>query len=303
MIKSDINLEVLKSYIPQLLKVDLYKNRKFECCPYCRSVHFIKHGFFNGIQRYKCKDCKKTFSKTTDSLWYYSKKESNIWVAFIELFLQKRTLRDCADELNISLVTAFYWRHKIMNLLNCTHISGINPEKLKGDVFISAAIFQETEYNSVINFNMDYFFQEKRIILVAARGEDDSMVVVPIGRNFLLYKEFADKIYNRIDKKSYIVASWNKHLVGWAKRHNKKYRNKSRRSDCDEPRITRFYNNAKEWFSPFKGIGTKYLESYLSYFILFNLDKCLQSFEFTYSLVKEFNFIKTEKIKLIQLTI
>lgn len=185
-----MNLEELKSYIPQLLKIDLYKNRQFECCPCCGSVLFIKYGFFNGIQRYKCKDCNKTFSKTTDSLWYYSKKASNLWVAFIELFLQKRTLRNCAKELKISTVTAFYWRHKIMNLLNCTHMRGINPEKLKGDVFISSAAFQETNCNGVINFNADYYFHEKRIFLGVAKGEDDSMVVIPIGRNCFRHIDF-----------------------------------------------------------------------------------------------------------------
>lgn len=295
-----MNLEALKAYMPRLLKIDLYKNRHFECCPHCGSVHFIKHGFYSGIQRYRCKDCHKTFSKTTESLWYYSKKSSNLWVNFIGLFLQKKTLRQCADELNISLGTSFYWRHKVMNLLKVTHMSGINPLNLKGDVFISAAVFQETEYNSVINFNMDYYFQEKRIILVAAKGEDDSMVVVPIGRRFLLYKDFAEKIYNRIDRKSYIVAYRNKHLLGWAKKHNRRYRNKFR-SNSDEWRITKFYNNAKEWFSSFKGIRTKYLESYISYFILFNLDRCFKSLEFTYSLVEKINFIKTKDIKLIQL--
>lgn len=71
----------------------------------------------------------------------------------------------------------------------------------------------------------------------------------------------------------------------------------------DEPRITWFQNNAREWFSPFKGIGTKYLESYISYFILFNLDKSFKSFEFTYSLIEEFNFIRTEEIKQLKLCI
>lgn len=303
LIISDINLEDLKAFIPHLLKRDLYKNRKIECCPCCGSVHFIKHGFFDGIQRYRCKDCKKTFSKTTNSLWYYSKKKSNLWIAFIELFLQRRTLRECSEELKMSLVTVFYWRHKVMNLLNCTHMSGINPDKLKGEVFITSAAFQETNYISVINFTLDYYWKEKRIFIGAAKGVDDSMLILPIGRNYFRHYEFIEKIYNKIDKKSYIVAAKNRNLAMLAERHNKKYRNKSIKSFADEARIARFENNAKEWFSIFKGIRTKYLEGYISYFILFNLDKCFKSLEFTYSLVEKFNFIRSEDIKFSKLSI
>ncbi|MDO5517697.1 MAG: hypothetical protein Q4F66_09070 [Clostridium sp.] len=61
MIIEDKELSQLNKYLPNLLKMDLYKNRNFECCPHCGSIHFIRNGYYNGIQRYKCHNCKKTF--------------------------------------------------------------------------------------------------------------------------------------------------------------------------------------------------------------------------------------------------
>ncbi|HCW52290.1 MAG TPA: transposase, partial [Clostridium sp.] len=103
MIENDINYKNLEELMPKLLKADLYKDQKFECCLHCHNTHFIKHGKYKGIQRYMCSKCGRTFSSTTNSLWYYSKKDSNIWVKYIELFLQRKTLRKCAAELKINL--------------------------------------------------------------------------------------------------------------------------------------------------------------------------------------------------------
>ena len=41
--------------------------------------------------------------------------------------------------------------------------------------------------------------------------------------------------------------------------------------------------NIMKWFSPFKGIATKYLEKYLSFFILFNLYKPNQKVNNSYN--------------------
>ena len=39
-------------------------------CPHCSSVKFIKNGTKNGRQRYKCKDCARTFGDTIGIMVY-----------------------------------------------------------------------------------------------------------------------------------------------------------------------------------------------------------------------------------------
>ena len=76
MILEDINLKKLEGHINSLLKKDIYKNKNIECCPICGGNKYIKHGSYKEIQRYKCKECGKTFSNATNSLWSYSKEKS-----------------------------------------------------------------------------------------------------------------------------------------------------------------------------------------------------------------------------------
>jgi len=99
LIQEDLYLKQLKVYINSLLKKDIYKSRNIYCCPICGSIKYIKYGSYDEIQRYKCKECKKTFSKTTNSLWSYSKKTPDKWIEFIELMMEKKSLRFCAEKL------------------------------------------------------------------------------------------------------------------------------------------------------------------------------------------------------------
>ncbi|MDO5516236.1 MAG: hypothetical protein Q4F66_01700 [Clostridium sp.] len=189
-----------------------------------------------------------------------------------------------------------------MNLLRVTHVEGVNPEKLRGDIFVKSLFFQETSYNTVINFKEDFYFQEKRIFVAAARGDDDSMLILPIGRNHFRTFEFEDRFRDRIEENSYMIACRDRFVEGVAKRRNKRksLRNKMR---VDEPKISTIQKSIEQWFKSFHGIATKYLESYIPYFILFNLDKCFKSLDTTYLLIKEFNFIRTDKIKEINLSV
>lgn len=89
MIKEDVDLKKLELHINKLFKKDIYKNKNIDCCPICRSKEYIKYGSYNEIQRYKCKECRKTFSATTNSLCSYSKKNPKLWIEFIELMIEK----------------------------------------------------------------------------------------------------------------------------------------------------------------------------------------------------------------------
>ena len=84
----------------------------------------IRFGKFKGRQRYRCKnlDCKKTFSDFTRSPLYRSCYPHK-WVPYAECMLKGMCLRATANEVGITLPTAFYWRHKILKALQKLHFS------------------------------------------------------------------------------------------------------------------------------------------------------------------------------------
>jgi transposase-like protein len=291
LIRKKVKLKKLKFHINDFIKNNVYKNKQIDCCPICGGNKYIKHGTYKGIQRYKCKECHKTFSKNTNSLWSYSKKDLNVWIKFIELMMKRRSLRFCAKKLNINLATAFYWRHKILNVLKKDSV----PSSLKGYVHMNKTIIKE-------NFKGSRNIASKRrrnIWVVAAKGNDDSMLVIPAFNDFWDWNLFKTKIYTKIEETAYIVPYQDRYIEIQAKKHNK---NLVKEVESDN-RIKYIIVNLRKWLGRFKGVATKYLEGYLSFFILFNLDKKIDYIDIISYVCLKNSFIKTQEIKMQQLKI
>ena len=117
--------------------IELENEIEIKECPYCKSNHFIKYGlsvrnrngknfcictsvnfkhFKFAFRFWPCKNhnCLRTFSNRTESPWRYSKKGMEHWHKYMRLMDLNSNLRQCADKVNISLSTSFYWRHKIL---------------------------------------------------------------------------------------------------------------------------------------------------------------------------------------------
>jgi hypothetical protein len=79
-----------------------------------------------GIQRFKCKSCNKTFNALADSPLYRMKK-SEKWIEYTKLMWEGVSLRKSAKALDITLRTSFRWRHMFIKAP-----ASFNPSELTG---------------------------------------------------------------------------------------------------------------------------------------------------------------------------
>ena len=70
--------------------VEENKIKEGKQCPYCKGEKIIKFGFFNGHQRFRCKNelCKKTFTASINNPFRYSKSLEKITKSILN-FLYK----------------------------------------------------------------------------------------------------------------------------------------------------------------------------------------------------------------------
>lgn len=91
---------------------------KCDCCRRCDSKQIVKYGKDkNGKQRYKCKSCNTIFYEDSFSVVSRTRYDKETWRQYIELLLSRASLQKCASICNISVQTAFTWRHKILSAL------------------------------------------------------------------------------------------------------------------------------------------------------------------------------------------
>lgn len=91
---------------------------KVEKCPFCGSSHIVKNGTRKEINRYICRDCRKSFTYKSSTI-LKGIHELNKWNAFVEDFvtLNITTIKGLTQKLGISTQTAIDWRHKLLSAL------------------------------------------------------------------------------------------------------------------------------------------------------------------------------------------
>ncbi|WP_090011157.1 hypothetical protein [Clostridium sp. DSM 8431] len=268
----------------EFFKILLYERRRklIKECPHCKSTQFIKYGNYKGIQRYKCKCCKRTFSLTTNSVWYYSKKKVDAWTNFIATMMEKVSLRVAARRLKINLATAFFWRHKIMDAI-CKENEVFKLEK---NVHILCNRVMENHKGSrhIEKNNAKYIW------VVTAKAGNDQIISEPISKGLWSYEAFNKIIYSKISEEAVIKGYQNRYVDGVAKWHNKKFKKKEE-LERDES-VEKYRGMYCRWFSSFRGIATKYLKEYLNWFMMFYRERKYYYLGYSREVIKVMKYIK-----------
>lgn len=329
MIKVDYELEEIKEYKEKVIKQDIYKNeniKMYKVCPHCGCSHFIKYGKYKGIQRYQCKNrnCRKTFSNTTRSVWKNLKHKPEKWMQFIELMCEERTLKQCSLILKITVTTAFHWRHKILHAVENYYKPEIFKESVTvTDYYIPKCYKGSRNKNYTENqkkenkINRMFGFVPNDVsILVAAENDEFPNISVKSDVKDL-QETFENDVLSKADKECYVhlynfygdkvekpTIEYNKKLP---KDIQSKFGFKVKNNWIGIPHIKDSFQvsgtmknytaKVSSWMYRFRGIATKYLQHYHSFFSLINSVNTLGGMDIFWQLLKNSNYISVKQFR------
>lgn len=287
-------LEEVSGIILQMLShakgSEITSNSHIETCRKCGGTHITKHGKDrHGKQRYKCASCGCTFTAASYSTISYSHYSEKKWRKYIELLLRGDSLRACSKECNISLPTAFYWRHKILNALQYDQkerkLSGViemddtffgvsykgNHKKSKNFVMPRKALKRGTDNTGWINEKVCVMCAEERngqvygeVLGIGAanvpklsyafdeRILDDSICIADSIQTYKTY--FKEKPVQLIQ----VVSPTNK-------RSKKRFAEK--KSAFHIQNVNNFHQRFRKFMRGYNGVATKYLNHYVNLFV------------------------------------
>jgi transposase-like protein len=90
------------------------ENKPEPPCPHCKAESVTRFGHKGKQQRYRCKNCGKTFVETTNTVMYQSHYGEAVWKQVIRDTVAGVSIDDTATSIGISHSTAFQMRHKIL---------------------------------------------------------------------------------------------------------------------------------------------------------------------------------------------
>src|SRR5512139_1277030 len=95
-------------------------------CPHCAGERIVRNGLADGLQRYKCRTCGKTFNALTGTPLARLRHKGK-WLEQARAMADGLTVHRAAEHLGVAASTAFRWRHRFLALPR-----GIKPAALAG---------------------------------------------------------------------------------------------------------------------------------------------------------------------------
>ena len=85
-------------------------------CPRCQGLDVVRYGKRGPVQRYKCKACRCYFTDLTGSVLHGIRRRDR-WLDFCLCMAEGLSVRDTAERIGICKNTAFAWRHRVIAAL------------------------------------------------------------------------------------------------------------------------------------------------------------------------------------------
>lgn len=269
-------------------------NEGFEC-PHCASEHVVRFGKYNNRQRYRCKCCNKTFTGTTNTVLYRTRKGDE-WITFVDCMFKGYSLRKSAEIVGVTWVTLFYWRHKLLSALK-----QMDFEQFEGIVEVDETYFlysqkgqrciSERKPRKRGGKSKHRGISHEQVCVLVARDRTKATVskVACMGR--VVKSKVDSMIGSKLTSENVLVTdAWRAYMTYAKEKGLEHYRIKSNdgkhviKGLYHIQNVNGLHSRMKQWIDRFKGVSTKYLDNYLAWFLFIDS----RSNESTRHNIKEF---------------
>lgn len=260
------------------------KQKKF--CEKCGGKLHKNGKTKNGIQKYICSSCKKTISETTDTIICHSRLSFEVWGNIIDNLLNGFSLRRIAEENNISLLTSFRIRHKILYALK-SFVESIN---LSGEIQSDEKYFS-INLKGTRPINMPRYSKKRtsisspyrgishhKVCVVSSIDENDNLLLKIVGLGRCTTNMLKNSLGKRLDNAKLITADSASAYQDFCETYDLKLEaipsgfHNNGTSNISE--INGVHSQLETWLSKFRGISTRHLQEYLDWFVyIFTMKK------------------------------
>jgi len=255
-------------------------------CPHCGTTNFYKWGINSGLQRYKCKECNKTFNILTKTpLARLRHKE--VWSDYMKDLINGVTIARSAEHCGVANSTSFRWRHRMLQAaqeIKAKHLHGIVeldeihfPRSEKGNHNLDRKPHKRGGWTkkglSLKQFAPVLVARDRNgnmtdAVLENSQDGTISQVMLPL----LSHKDVLLCSDSKSSYKSFAnVFDFAHETINAGKEHT--------RGIYHVQNVNAYASRLKRWMVRFHGVSTKYLESYLGWMRILDTQKELTTDE------------------------
>ena len=244
---------------------------KAPVCPRCKSGSIHKFGVVSGIQRYRCKDCGRSFNALTGTAMARLRKKE-LWLEYSKALADNLSLSKAAGRCGIDRTTAFRWRHRFLQT------PGQSKVCCSGITEVDETYFLESFKGKKVSHRKP----RKRGKEVSVRGLSVEQIPVVVARDreghtcdavlrTRTAKEVGIHIGSYISPASVLCIEQSRILIKFAKDSGLAFeaigtkQRRGREKVFHVQNVNAYHSRLKNWMVRFHGVATERLSNYLGW--------------------------------------
>jgi transposase-like protein len=288
---SDNEIEELFNHISELISFKSFtksihsesREQRYSngvACLHCGSTSVIKHGKKNDVQRFRCKDCGKTFNDLTLTPMANSHVKLEQWVKYAKCMVMGFSIRKSARICDVSVKTSFYMRHRLLdamrNFQGIGEVSGIVemdetflPESFKGN-HKKSGFKMPRESRKRGKQVKTRGISKEQVCIATAIDRKNNIIFEMVTKGRIRTADLERLFKDRLDPDSLICTDSHKSYIKFGEEnvseHIRIASGKHKNGVYHISHVNSIHSKFKKWVARFNGVATKYLTNYLHWF-------------------------------------
>lgn len=243
-------------------------------CPACHSPHCHRHGQANGLQRYRCVSCGRTFNSLTGTPLSRLRHKSQ-WLDYAACMLDSFTVRKAAAQVEVHRNTSFRWRHRFLALARTDR-----PLCLHGIVEADEMFLLESEKGARHLLRparkrgghaSKRGISDEHVCILVARDRTGQTRDFVTGRGQLTPDRLHTWLKPVIDPDVLLVTDGHTAYRAFARDTGISHEAVNLRAGvrvrgaAHVQNVNAYHSRLRQWLAPFHGVATRYLPNYLGW--------------------------------------
>lgn len=242
-------------------------------CPHCQADAVRHYGTYRGHQRFFYNGCRKTFTGLTGSP-VAGLKLRHKWTAFVGCVNAGMSLRRIVSTLEISLPTAFAWRHKLMQGLAAREKPVLEGIVESDETFVRHSdkgekhLERESRTSGEPAPTAGVSNAHECIVLTCDR--QGHLLAEAVGTAHASSAELSSALERHIAPSATLVTDGASAYAAFARHHHLAHvvlndsNGETKQGIYSLGHVNAEHNNLKLWLKPFRGVRSKHLNRYLA---------------------------------------
>lgn len=247
-------------------------------CPRCACERWYRHGQANGLQRYRCRACGRTFNDLSGTPLARLRLREK-WLDYLAALLDSKPVRAAAKQVNVHRNTAFRWRHRFLERAKYDR-----PQCLSGVVEADEMFMLESQKGARKleraprkrggRAGRRGISRELDCILVA-RERSGQTIDALAGRGPLTVAQLEQHLLPKLDRQVLLVSDANAAYRAFSRKHGIAHEAVNLRagervrdgsaSAIHVQNVNAYHQRFREWLARFHGVASCYLPNYLGW--------------------------------------